>query len=79
MSWSCLSGWRPISRANLDQMVRDAIANEPKERQHLRDAISEYNDRANGVTDVKERFRIMKEVAKKYHYNEDYFMDRVNI
>lgn len=79
MSWSCLSGWTPISRGALHEMVRTAIANEPKERERLRNAISEFNKRANGVSDVKRRVKIMKEVAEKYGYREDFFIEKVNL
>lgn len=79
MFMSCLSGWNPISRGDLHQMVKEAIANEPKERQRLHEAQAEFRKRTDGVTNTKLRVRIMKEVAEKYHYNEDYFIDKIDL
>lgn len=78
MSWSCLSGWSPISRSDLNEMVRTSIANEPKVRQRLWDAIDEFDNKAKGL-DTKGRVRVMKEVAEKYGYNEEYFMSKINL
>lgn len=77
MNWSCLSGWTPISRGELHEMVRASIANEPKERQRLNDAQKEFYDRTKGVSQ-NEKHKIFKEVADKYGYREEYFIDKVN-
>ena len=79
MNWSCLAGWQPISRGDLKEMVRESIANEPKERKRLWNAIDEFDNRAKGVSDTKHRVKIMKEVAEKYGYNEEYFMEKINL
>ena len=60
-------------------MVRESIANEPKERKRLWNAIDVFNERAKGVTDTKQRVRIMKEVAEQFGYNEEYFMEKINL
>lgn len=78
MSWSCLSGWNPISRGELHEMVTTAIANEHKERQRLWNAIDAFDRKAKGL-DTKGRVRVLKEVAEEYGYNEDYLMEKVNL
>lgn len=76
MNWSCLSGWTPISRKALHEIVKTSIANEPKERNRLKDAQNEFYERTKGVSQ-KEKYKIFKEVANKYGYREEYFINNV--
>lgn len=68
-----------ISRGDLRRMVQSAIANEPKERERLRNAQNEFYKRTSGVTDTKRRILIFKEVAEKYGYREEYFITTIHI
>lgn len=77
MNWSCLSGWTLISRGALHEMVRTSIANEPKERERLNNAQKEFYNRTKEVSQ-NEKHKIFKEVANKYGYREEYFIDKVS-
>lgn len=74
--FSCGIKW--VNMAELRQSNRESIANEPNERKRLMDAQNEYYDKSKGK-DNNSKFMIFKEVAKKYGYNEDYFITKVTI
>lgn len=74
-----LQGWNIISRRDLHEMTRQSFRNEREEREKIKKAWCEFHERTNKVTDTKRKFTILKEVAAKYHFNEDWFMTQVNI
>lgn len=71
-------GIKWVDRTDLHSYVREAMANESKERKNLQDAKDEFYERSKGKSN-NEKVIIFKEVAKKYGYYEDYFITKVTI
>ncbi len=74
-----LQGLNPISRGDLHDMVRESFSWERNFRERKRKACYEFYDRTAKVTDTKLKVKIMKEVAAKYDFREEWFMEQVRL
>ena len=72
-----LQGWNIIPKSDLNDMVRDSYRMERNFRERKRKACYEFYDRTAKVTDTKLKVKIMKEVAAKYGFREEWFMEQV--
>lgn len=72
-----LLGWNIVPRGELNDMVRNSISLEHNFREKKRKACYEFYDKIKNVADNKTKVRILKEVAAKYDFREEWFMEQV--
>ena len=68
-----------VSRSNLRDIVRDSFQYDRELRQRRWEAVTEFNKRILTVSDTKKKFIIIKEVAAKYRFREEWFLTQVRI
>ena len=72
-----LQGWKIISRNNLNEMVRESDRWEREFRERRKNAVQEFYGRIKKVTDNRMKVKILKEVAARYNFREEWFIDQV--
>lgn len=72
-----LQGWNIIPKSDLHDMVKSSFQWERDFRERKRKACYEFYDRTAKVTDNKLKVKILKEVARKYDFREEWFMEQV--
>lgn len=72
-----LQGWTIISRSNLRSMVQESNRWEREFREKKTKAVQEFYQRIKGTSDNKKKMLIFKEVAAKYGFREEWFIDQV--
>lgn len=72
-----LQGWNIIPRSDLHSMVQESFQWERDFRERKRKACYEFYDRTERVTDNRLKVKIMKEVAAKYGFREEWFIEQV--
>ena len=72
-----LQGWNIIPRGELHSMVQESFRWEMEFREKKRKACYEFYDRTDKIKDNRTKVKILKEVAEKYGFREECFMEWV--
>ena len=71
-----LQGWNIIPRNELNNIVRDSYRYEHELRERKDNACREFYKKIENVSDNRRRFQILKEVAAKYRFREEWFISQ---
>jgi hypothetical protein len=72
-----LQGWNIIPRNELNNIVRDSYRYERELRERRDNACREFYKKIENVSNNRRKFQILKEVAAKYGFREEWFISQV--
>ena len=72
-----LQGWNIIPRNELNNIVRDSFSYERELRERRDNACREFYKKIENVSNNRRKMLILKEVAAKYGFREEWFASQV--